>query len=147
MNIMVKKLKDLLYNKNDVVIVLAILVVAALIIWSRINVIMDYPSSLIANAGAGSGLSDKPEKLPMNPEDEGVPVDEIVMYAVYINPGENLQEIGRKFVSVNLFPSVNDFVQLVNDMGVATNIQAGNFIMPSNSTPEEVLKIIVTPGL
>jgi len=147
MNIMIKKLKDLLYNKNDVVIVLAILVVAGLIIWNRIDVIMDYPSNLIANANQENGLSDKPDVVVMNPDEEEEPLDEVVMYAIYINSGETLQSIGQKFVSVGLFPTVEDFVQLANDMGVATTIKAGNFIMPSNSTPEEVMKIIVTPGL
>ncbi len=147
MNIMIKKLKDLLYNKNDVVIVLAILVVAGLIIWNRIDVIMDYPSNLIANASQENGLSDNPDVVVMNPDEEDEPLDEVVMYSIYINSGETLQSIGQKFVTVGLFPTVEDFVQLANDMGVATTIKAGNFIMPSNSTPEEVMQIIVNPGL
>lgn len=144
---MIKKIKDLLYNKNDVVIVLAILVVAGLLIWNRIGVIMDYPSNLIANASLENGLSEEPEVIEMNPDKDDASADEIVMYAVYINPGETLQEIGQKFVSVSLFSSVDDFVQLANDMDVTTKIKAGNFIMPSNSTPEEVMEIIITPGL
>ena len=147
MNIMIKKLKDLLYNKNDVVIVLAILVVAGLIIWNRIDVIMDYPSNLIANASQENELSDNPDVVVMNPDEEDEPLDEVVMYSIYINSGETLQSIGQKFVTVGLFPTVEDFVQLANDMGVATTIKAGNFIMPSNSTPEEVMQIIVNPGL
>ncbi len=147
MNIMIKKLKDLLYNKNDVVIVLAILLVASLVIWNRIDVIMDYPSNLIANAQQQEGLSDKPDVIVVDPEEEDEPAEEVVMYAVYINPGETLQEMGQKFVSVGLFPSVDAFVQLATDMGLATTIKAGNFIMPSNSTPEEVMQIIITPGL
>jgi len=46
-----------------------------------------------------------------------------------------------------LFRSAEDFIQLANDMGVTTQIKAGNFIMPSNSTPEEVMQIITQPGL
>ena len=156
---MIKKIKDLLYNKNDVVIVLAILVIAGFVIWNRIDVIMDYPSNLIANAGQENGLSDDPsvetpedpstdpEDEVIDPDQEGEPVDDVLMYAVYINPGETLQSIGQKFVDVGLFPKVETFIQLANDMGVSTKIQAGNFILPSNSTPEEVMKIIVTPGL
>lgn len=144
---MIKKIKDLLYNKNDVVIVLAILLVASLLIWNRIDAIMDYPSNLIAAASQESGLSDKPAVVAMNPDEDQGPPEEVVMYAVYINPGESLQEIGQKFVDVGLFASVEDFVQLANDMQISTTIKAGNFIMPSNSTPEEVMGIIITPGL
>lgn len=144
---MLKKIKDLLYNKNDVVIVLAVLVVASLLIWNRIGVIMDYPSNLIASANQESGLSDKPEVVTDNPDENIQPPDEVVMYAVYINPGETLQEIGQKFVDVGLFPSAEAFIQLANDMGIATTIKAGNFILPSDSTPEEVMEIIISPGL
>jgi hypothetical protein len=144
---MIKKIKDLLYNKNDVVIVLAILAVAGLLIWNRIDVIMDYPSNLIAKSNADSELQDQPDVIIVEPDLDEEPADEVVMYAVYINPGETPQEIGQKFVDVGLFASVEAFVQLVNDMGVATTIKAGNFIMPSNSTPEEVIQTIVTPGI
>ena len=41
-----KKLKDFFYNKNDIIIVLIILAIAALIIYTRIGAIMDYPATV-----------------------------------------------------------------------------------------------------
>jgi hypothetical protein len=142
-----KKLKDLIYNKNDLFIVLIVLVLASFLIWNRIDVIMAYPSTMIAEAERQSQLQDRPDVVPMNPDEEELPPEEVVMYAVYINSGESLEVIGEKFVSVGLFHSVGDFIQLANEMGVTTQIKAGNFIMPSNSTPEEVMDIITKPGL
>ncbi|MFA7661880.1 MAG: hypothetical protein WCX59_03605 [Anaerovoracaceae bacterium] len=142
-----KTLKDLIYNKNDLVIVLVVLVLAALLIWNRIDAIIAYPSTMIAEAEKQSQLEEEPEVIPMNPDQEEAPPEDVVMYAVYINPGESLEVIGEKFVSVSLFRSAEDFIQLANDMGVTTQIKAGNFIMPSNSTPEEVMQIITQPGL
>ena len=142
-----KTLKDLIYNKNDLVIVLVVLVLAGFLIWNRIDVIMAYPSTMIAEAEKQSQLEEQPEVIPMNPDQEETPPEEVVMYAVYINPGESLEVIGEKFVSVSLFRSAEDFIQLANEMGVTTQIKAGNFIMPSNSTPEEVMQIITQPGL
>ena len=44
-----KNFKDFMYDKNDVFIALAILVIAGLLIFWRMNVIMDYPSTLITD--------------------------------------------------------------------------------------------------
>ena len=41
-----KKFKDFIYDKNDVLIALLILILAALIIIWRMNAIMDYPQTL-----------------------------------------------------------------------------------------------------
>lgn len=40
------RLKDFFYNKNDIIIVLVILVFAGLLIWNRIGAIVDYPAKL-----------------------------------------------------------------------------------------------------
>lgn len=42
------KFKDFLYNKNDVIVALIILVIALAIIAFRIVAIMDYPKTLAA---------------------------------------------------------------------------------------------------
>lgn len=42
-----KKLKDFIYDKNDIIIAALILIVAALIIAWRLNVILEYPKQLI----------------------------------------------------------------------------------------------------
>ena len=41
-----KSLKDFFYDKNDIIIALAILLIAGLLITWRMNVIMDYPQTL-----------------------------------------------------------------------------------------------------
>ena len=40
-----KKIKDILYDINDIIVVFAIIAAAALLIWFRIDAIMAYPSS------------------------------------------------------------------------------------------------------
>lgn len=141
------KLKDIIYNKNDLVIVLVILILAGLIIWNRVAALSDYPKILIANAQEQGLLYDDPSKVELNKGDDTDPLEETVMYAVYINQGESLQSIGSNMVSVGLFPTVEDFVNLVTEMGMATQVKAGNFIIPSTATPSEVVEIIIKPGL
>jgi hypothetical protein len=41
------KLKDFLYNKNDIIVAVIILLAAAAVIYFRIAAIMDYPSTLV----------------------------------------------------------------------------------------------------
>lgn len=48
-----KKLKDFFYNWNDILVVLLILAFAALLIYWRVNVIMDYPKVLAASVEVG----------------------------------------------------------------------------------------------
>jgi len=42
------RIKDFLYNKNDILVALAIILLAGLLIYSRMTVIMDYPAVLAA---------------------------------------------------------------------------------------------------
>ena len=44
-----KKLKDILYDYNDILIALAIMVIAALLIMWRISAIVDYPREFISD--------------------------------------------------------------------------------------------------
>lgn len=44
-----KKFKDFIYDKNDIIIAVLILAVAALIIAWRLDVILQYPKQLINN--------------------------------------------------------------------------------------------------
>lgn len=46
-----KKFKDFIYDKNDIIIAVLILVAAALIICWRVNVILEYPKQLLGNDG------------------------------------------------------------------------------------------------
>ncbi len=49
------RIKDFIYDKNDLLIALLIVVAAAFVIISRVDVIMAYPTSLAAEAEAENG--------------------------------------------------------------------------------------------
>ena len=66
-----KKLKDILYDYNDILIALAIMVIAALLIMWRISAIVEYPREFIsdntevsepAGENGESGETEKAEK-------------------------------------------------------------------------------------
>ena len=55
--------------------------------------------------------------------------------------------LAGKFVDVGLFETTEDFFTAVDAANAGTQIKTGNFIIPSDSTPEEVMAIITKPGL
>lgn len=166
------KLKDIFYDKNDILVALIILAIASLVIVTRIDAIMAYPEhmakQLLLNSEEDSALiTPKPDELTAsnkgeNGENSGIASNAAIngnqetgtssngaveMYAVYINYGETIEQIGEKFVLTGIFSSTDEFVQLVNEKSVATKIKSGNFIIPSNSTKDEVIEYICKPGL
>lgn len=58
-----KKLKDIFYNKNDILVALLIVAIAALVISNRIDSILSYPSSLEAQAAISA--SNQPPSPPV----------------------------------------------------------------------------------
>ena len=60
-----EKIKDFIYDKNDILVALLVLALAALLIFWRMDVIMEYPEKIFAaEEQEGSGATD------VNPDDE-----------------------------------------------------------------------------
>ncbi len=56
-----EKLKDFIYDKNDILVALLVLVLAALLIWWRLDIIMEYPEKLFSDGeqiGTEQGADD-----------------------------------------------------------------------------------------
>jgi len=184
------RIKDFLYNKNDIFIAVVVVALAAIIILWRMNVIIDYPQQLVnenyvadndafspgtvpnvgdegdvsgvdgdgsGNDGDGSGNDGSGAEgttTPSGIDDEnttGTGVTGITdvpeMFAIYINPGESIEQIGAIVVNLGYFDTAAEFVQMVSDMGADTKIQMGNHIIPENATKEEVIQYLMEPGL
>lgn len=70
-----KKIKDFLYDKSDILIALAILLIAALIIAWRLSVIVEYPKEIIDDNNNATEYNenseeDKPEETPKDDPEE-----------------------------------------------------------------------------
>ncbi len=144
------KLKDFIYDKSDIVVALLIISIAGLIVFSRIDAILSYPETFAANikppvvSAPAVYVGDKDTTSSAAIKDDG---DNVEMLAIYINYGESLQSVAEKFVSVGLFLNSEEFLSVIEDAGVQTQIKTGNFILPENATDEEVIEIITKPGL
>ncbi|MGI6733976.1 MAG: hypothetical protein ACOX4J_07405 [Anaerovoracaceae bacterium] len=180
------KIKDFIYDKNDLLIALLIVLAATFVILSRIEVIMAYPSTLVAETEAGEGevVSQLPYVPPENanedeqsseegqsedtsgdqedppqipPEDPGdtdsgntdtgvsdPPTNKPSADYVSINIeyGSTGSDIAQLLINAGLIPDRQTFYNAVEAAGADTKLQAGNFRIPSNATPEEIIRII-----
>ncbi|MFV0515904.1 MAG: hypothetical protein ACK5MV_00705 [Aminipila sp.] len=152
------KIKDILYDTSDILTAIVIVGIASIIIWFSIGNIMEYPSIIAAqqekdnsNFGLAVPVGDSTSGSAVTTEDGKTTngaVSQNEMYSIYINYGESMSSIAQKFVTVGLFESVDQFNTLITQMNAASSIKAGNFIIPSDSTPEEVIVAITSsPGL
>ena len=162
-----KKLKDIFYDLNDIMIALIIVAIAAFVILANIDSILDYPNAIAAEAtvtdektptnyadnppitndltGAAVGQDDDGDQIATDggiSGQQGNGIGDVDEYAVYINSGETGDQIADKLIGVGLFKDRQQFRDAVTAAGAEGKLKAGNFIIPSNATPAEVVKIL-----
>jgi hypothetical protein len=165
-----KTIKDVFYDLNDIMVAIIILAVAALVIFTNIDSILDYPSGVSAEAQTSE--DETPTTYAENPPitndvtgsavggDQGAGTDgsqnatgggvtgdpgsgEVVNYSVYVNYGETGDQIADVLISVGLFEDRQQFRDAVAAAGAEGKLKAGEFIIPSDSTPAEVISILI----
>lgn len=152
-------IKDIFYNKNDVLIALVIVLVAGYVIVDRIGVIMDYPSMLTATAAEQNGevvpetpdieepatdgddpAVDPPATNPVAEQTTGEPT--VQQVSIHIEYGATGSQIAQKLVDAGLLENTAAFYSAVSAAGADTKLQAGSFKIPSNATPAQIIQII-----
>jgi YceG-like family. len=159
-----KKLKDIFYDMNDILVALVIIAIAAFVIVGKINDIMDYPSTLAAEikvpeekqatnyaenpqtTSQGAAQSNDTQGTTQGNDSENnaqssnskTPVN----YSVYIDNGASAEKIADILISVGLVDSRKQFYSAVTTAGAEEKLRAGNFIIPSDATPDEVVEIL-----
>lgn len=184
------RIKDFIYDKNDLLIAFIIVAIAAFVIMSRVEVIMAYPTSLEAELYAAEdnvsnddlpktqvtssngedgpadtdpdqdtdseglpsesgddpegGADDQPEQgsipdsQPNNPSTDA----NVGFISIYIEYGATGSQIAQLLVDSGLISSREVFYDAVTAAGADTKLQAGNFKIPSNATPADIIRII-----
>lgn len=165
-------LKDFLHDAMDYIMMLAIVVAVIVLIGWRLDIlfakdIVEQPSKedIVHNIDSKPVSKPKDEdsidpdegespeedantKEPSSEEpssdvkpDEGSkPSGETVQ--VHIPPGSMSASVGKILEEKGLVSSSKDFVQKSQELKLDTKIQAGNFKINTNSTIEEILKVI-----
>jgi len=160
------KLKDILYNKNDLLVVFVILAIAALIISNRVDAIMAYPQTVLAQEKentdepilssdlTGSDDENKEANLDENnaadvssnksdkTTDQTSADSSAVNYSVYIESGSTGSKIAQTLVDCDLIKDKDTFFEAVSAANAESKLKAGNFIVPKGSTPAEIVQIL-----
>lgn len=124
-----KKLKDFFYDKNDIIIVLIILAVAAFIIYTRIETIMEYPEELAKQNAAT-------ETTQTTASESSSTV------SITIEDSDTADTVSEKLYKAGLVTSSSDFKKYIDSEKKEDSIKSGTFQIPTDSSQEEILNII-----
>ena len=152
------KIKDILYDKNDILVALLILAVAALIICSKVDTIMNYPehlaqqnsSSITQAEGDTEAMldeetqntddSDQQNTQKGNEKEGTTKTGETVTFV--ISSGASTQAIADNLMDEGLIKNSNDFVNYLVNAHLDTKIVAGTFKIPEGSSISEIADIL-----
>lgn len=160
-----KKLKDFLYDKNDILIAFLILVVASLLIIWRMDAIMKYPETLISDSGDTTH-----EVTERGPEQTTPPGDDSdtdqtdkdsdsdassgTSDAVWSNgtlskaveikvSGASASEAVQCLVNAGLFKDYAEYQSTCTSLGLDhQKVSAGTFTFPQGSSKADVAKAV-----
>lgn len=140
-----KGLKDFFYDKNDILIALAILMIAALLIVWRMEVIMDYPRTLAVE----TGTVDTTEPSAVDDSQTPQQTDEIWTdgtlakdVTVTIQGGSATDAV-QSLIDAKLFTSYDEYESVCKAAGyTAENIKATTFTFPAGSTQTDIARMV-----
>jgi len=150
-----KKIKDFFYDKNDIIVVLIILALAAFIIYSRIGIIMDYPEKMADESAAttqttveetGTSAPEEPASEPEESDSDNTEKktdsssDETI--TVKITDDDSSVSVAKKLEKAGLVESATEFEGYISNMDKADKIQSGSFEIKKGSSFEEILNTI-----
>lgn len=155
------KIKDFFYNKNDIIIVLVILVAAAFIIYGRIGVIMDYPkvlaektaesqqaensteqSAVSSSASSEGQASQNSTKNTRSSSESGSTKSDSGYISLVINDSDTSSSVAEKLYKAGVVDSADDFEKYIKKKGKSKSIKSGKFKIPSKASDKEILNII-----
>ena len=132
-----KALKDFFYDKNDIIIALAILLIAALLIVWRMEVIMDYPQTLAKETDTTKTTEQSAVENP-----DQIWVDGVLAREITVNvQGGSAQKAVQCLIDAGLFTNYDQYAEVCKDAGRSPeNIKANTFTFEKGSTQKEIAK-------
>jgi len=153
-----KRLKDFFYDKNDILIALIILAIAALLIIWRMDIIMAYPQTLAEETGTvdttethavdsdeESGTTgDSGENSSGQGSEDSLWTDGTLSKDVTVTvQGGSATAAVQSLIDAGLFTSYEEFEQVCNAAGYKPeNIKATTFTFQSGSTQTDIAKMV-----
>lgn len=139
-----KHIKDFFYDKNDIFIALIILVLAAALIFWRMDVIMDYPQTLAESNTATAEEAAKPSDEGSKPAAPSASIwaDGMLTQDVTVTvQGGTATVAVQSLIDAGLFDSYDQFTQVCSAAGYsADQIKATTFTFTAGSTQTDIAK-------
>lgn len=150
-----RAIRNFIYNFSDIFVAIIIIALAAFLIWTRIEIIMDYPSShsdkavAQVTAAADTEAADKNEstsqETPVSqaettPSESEAPAVEYI--EVTIPSGSSTEVVAGILKQSNIITNTNDFTWQVKQMGVDGQILAGTHKIPKGSSMSDMIKVL-----
>lgn len=150
-----KGLKNFLYDKNDIVIALVVLLLAGLIIFWRMEVIMAYPQTLAAETDTtqtteSEAVIDESDNQKQNSSADNTSADDsnsaftngVLSKEVTVTvSGGSATAAVNSLIGAGLFSSYDEYVEICKAAGYTPeNIKAKTFTFEVGSTQTDIAK-------
>ena len=166
------KIRDIIYDYNDIFVALLIIVVAgAMLLW-RVNAIMEYPEYLAANteptqstkvedpdlsgldlttdAAISTDYNTNPDDANAEPETqaavtapvEPTPAPPTGDVKFEIPKGSSASKIADLLRQAGLIDDKQAFLNMLSEKKADTKLKAGTFTIPAGATIEEIITIL-----
>lgn len=136
-----KGLKDFLYDKNDIVIALVILILAGLLIVWRMDAIMAYPQTLAQETGT-TDTTDESAVSGEADDTSSLWSDGILSKDIQVNvAGGSATAAVQSLIDAGLFKSYNEFTKVCKAAGYTPeDIKATTFTFKAGCTQTDIAK-------
>ena len=139
-----KSLKDFIYDKNDIIIALVILILAALLIVWRMDAIMEYPQTLAQQ----TGTTDTTDETAVPSEDDSKGGDSGLWSKGVLSKEIKVKVAGgsataavQSLVDAGLFSSYEEFTKVCKAAGYTPeDIKATTFTFAAGCTQTDIAK-------
>lgn len=139
-----KKIRDFIYNTNDILLVLIILVVAAGVIMWRMEAIMAYPSTLISgdNTVIDNSIDNDQDVEPL--VEDTIWLDGVLAKDVTVTiKGGNATDAVQSLIDAELFDSYDDYAEICDNAGLTPeNIHAQTYVFAAGSTQTDIASTV-----
>lgn len=130
------RIKDFFYDKNDIIIAVIILIAAAVVIYIRVDKIMDYPNTLLnSSAAQETGQQETEPAEPSSGQDTDMKSIEIADTPVAATVAKQLEAAG-------IVSSAKEFEAELSKYKMSDRIQPGSYQFPANMTNQQVIEVI-----
>ncbi|NMB27338.1 MAG: endolytic transglycosylase MltG [Tissierellia bacterium] len=143
-----EKLKDILYDCVDYIIMILVIIVVILIINWRLGGLFAKDAIETPPKISETVSKDNPTPTNENKPNDNNNLDEDneesldIMVKIDIPSGSASSKIGEILVSSDLIKDKNDFIEKAIELKLDTKLKYGEFEIPKNSSLEEILKIL-----